>query len=161
MEKITEESHKELCLSWYEEAKNIKLPELQKFINRLINGYDHDYGTICHAMAASGLASLHAANKEPGAGITGFQASIIDLQILKYWRHLEGPFKIVDFSSMLYPQSSDKFQKTINKQTWEWLKQEAQKKLEERPPHAHPEVIAHWIAIINGEVPFGYKVEVE
>lgn len=160
MEKITEETHRELCDSWYEKAREVKLSELSDFIGSIINGYDHDYGTIVHAIAACGMAAMWAANKEPGAcgGITGFQASCVDLQILKHMRGLDGPFRIVDFSKMLFPQYKQNFKNVLPKETWNWLQKEAFEKLRIQQD-SHPNVIAHWESIVDGKVPFGWKVE--
>ncbi len=161
IEKITEETHKELCESWKKQARDVKLTELHDFIGNLVNGYDHDYGTICHAMTACGLAALSAADKEPGAGITGFQASWIMLDLVKEWMRMKGPFRLVDYADLLYPQNAYRFKKVISQDTWKWIQDEPRKKWDEEKTtdfHAHPDVVAHWLSIQAGKVPFGFEV---
>ena len=61
---------------------------------------------------------------------------------------------------MLYPQYEYKYEKTIDKITWENLQKAAKKNLEESPD-AHPDVIKHWQSIVDGNIPFGYKIKKE
>lgn len=114
----------------------------------------HDYGTCVYAMSISAVAAFnYVAHK---LGVTGFQASCADLDILTRTRSLK-IFRIVDFEQMLYPQSEDRFANTISADTWKWLQEEAAKLLKER--EGHPDVRAHWESIVAGVVPFGYRVE--
>ena len=63
---------------------------------------------------------------------------------------------MIDYDDMLYPQYDDKFDKTINTHTFNTLQNEAKKLLEDT---AHPVVKAHWQSIVDGVVPFGYKIK--
>ena len=49
--KITEEdgTHK----AWMSRAKDMTLADLPEFLRELTEDYQHDYGTICHAIAAA------------------------------------------------------------------------------------------------------------
>lgn len=154
---ITEESgeHKQ----WYEEARKQTLQSLPEFLNNISNNYAHDYGTICHAIAASALAAAYAMNESPAGGITGYQASAVMWEFVCKWMRYETPLRLLDYNEMLYPQYSHKFS-CISKSTWEYLQNEAAKNLKENE-HAHPNVINHWKLIIEGKIPFGYGLETE
>lgn len=125
---------------WYKEAKQQTLESLPTFIRHLTEDYQHDYGTICHAVTAAAIAAAYVANKTPQGGITGFQAGAVMWEFMQNW----------DTSL------KDKPLKLIN--TWQWLKNEAQKKLDDGGV-LHPDVKKHLESIINGIIPFGFKVE--
>lgn len=84
---ITEsmEVHKE----WYAQANEQTIETLPSFINHLMNDYSHDYGTICHAITAGGLATMSAMNNSDQGGITGFQAGEIMWKFIRNWNHAE------------------------------------------------------------------------
>lgn len=156
---ITEESgvHKE----WKEEAKKVKTPEeLAAFVHHLIDDYEHDYGTIIHAIFAASLAAYSAVEESPQGGITGFQAGCL------MWMYIEefGTFgdcglRIIDFENLLYTQCSDKFQ-TITEKTWANVQEKARKQLGSGTL-AHPDVLVHWKSIVDGVVPFGLTIKKE
>jgi len=143
---------------WYKEAKKMTIDELLPFINHLINDYEHDYGTICHALAAGAIATASAMNNSEQGGITGFQASAVMWEFIKHWSHYNGPMRLVNYEDMLYPQYAYRFEKTISEATWKWLQNKAKKKLESSVK-LHPEVKAHMESIMNGKVPFGYAIK--
>lgn len=157
MKRITEEDgiHKD----WYK--KNPKnLEELMKFLKSLQEDYSHDYGTICHALAAGAVATCHALNSGPQGGITGFQAGAVMWEFIRYWMgYKDEPMRLLRYKNMLYPQY-EKDYRTISKETWDWLQSKAKERLSAKG-HAHGAVVAHWKSIIDGKVPFGYQVEKE
>jgi hypothetical protein len=157
---ITEEMgvHKD----WYKQAKEMRPEDLPNFINRLLDDYEHDYGTICHALTAGAIATLYAMNNYEQGGITGFQAGCIMWEFIKNWNYTDNKtsLKITDFDKMLYPQYANSFEKTLSSTTWEALRKEAEVLLEENKD-ASPIVIQHWKSIIDGNIPFGYKLESE
>ena len=174
MEKISEQQHLEK--QWYKDAKEQTLETLPAFINHVMNDYEHDYGTICHAIAACALAATYAANEQPQGGITGFQAGFVMAQYVKNWIYsdLKTTLRIVDYDKMLYPQYEEYFDKIITKKTFEMLQEEAQKRIAEveaerksleesgKIPNAvlvHPDVLRHWKSIVEGNVPFGYRLK--
>lgn len=161
MEKISEEQNLEKI--WFEEAGEQTIETLPQFINHIMNDYDHDYGTICHAIAACSLAAAWAANKHEQGHITGFQASFVMWDFIKEWMYSgnQSGLRIVDYDDMLYPQYKDKFDKIISKETFEGIQKAAQESLEEvkQGREAHPDVIKHWESIVAGNVPFGYKIK--
>jgi hypothetical protein len=141
---------------WYADAKNQTLDTLPEFLRRLSEDYGHDYGTICHALAASAIAAAWAVEKTPQGGITGFQAGAVMWEFIKNWMHMDGPMRLVDYNDLLYPQYADKFN-TISRDTWDAVQAKARKNLEELGG-ASDSVVSHWQFIADGHVPFGLRV---
>lgn len=141
---------------WYKDAKEQTLKTLPEFLRHVLDDYGHDYGTICHALAAGAVATTHAMNTSPHGGITGFQAGCIMWSYMMHWNHVEPPAKLVIFKDMLFPQYQEKFEKTIAKETWDYLQEEAKKNLEITKEPVSPVIMAHWKSIAQGKIPFGY-----
>ena len=146
---------------WYKKAKSMKPEDLPEFFRHLTEDYHHDYGTVCHAMAAIGLAAMWAFNKSEGArgGITGFQAGCVMWEVIRHMNYEDNKcgLRLLNMDDLLYPQYEHKFC-SISSDTWETVKKEAQKRLIERGT-AHPDVVAHWKSIVNGKIPFGLRIE--
>lgn len=146
---------------WYKRAKSMKLEDFPEFFREMTEDYIHDYGTVCHAMAAVGLAAMFAFNNSEGAcgGVTGFQAGCVMWEVIRYMNYENNKcgLRLLDMDDLLYPQYEHKFT-AISKDTWDAVKKEAQKRLLERGA-AHPDVVAHWESIVNGKVPFGLRIE--
>lgn len=157
-----EKGHDELALKkeWMAEARGMTLEKLPDFLKKLTE-FDHDYGTICRAIAAGAIGTAHAMNKAPGGGITGFQAGCVMWDLITGWMsEYDGkPVRLVNYENMLYPQYQDKFEKLISIDTWEWLQSEAKKRLESSGEHMHERVLAHLDSIAAGNLPFGYGVK--
>ena len=160
MKHVTEEMKPQI--EWFERAKGIKsIKEFSAFAKELLVDTSHDYGTICHAIGALTIAAgwmgsyMH--------GITGFQAGCVMWDFIRQWeyRRNECGLKIVDYDNMLYPQYQDRFEKTIKPSQFKKMQEVAAKRLEESHLMAHPDVIKHWQSIVDGIVPFGYKVTEE
>lgn len=115
--------HKE----WYEDAKNQTLESLPEFMRHIAADYGHDYGTICHALAAGAIAAATAINKSPSGGITGFQAGAVMWEFIRNWNFSSNKcgLRIIDYDNFLYPQYADKYQKTITPDTWKAIQEEA------------------------------------
>jgi hypothetical protein len=148
---------------WYKEAKTITEETLPAFIHKLINDYVHDYGTICHAVAAAAIAGAYAIEHSPTGGITGFQSGAVMWEFVQEWLYERGkPLALVRYENMLYPQYDFKFEKVIDEDTWTWLQEQAKKELDNASiADVAPSVISHWKNIVAGKVPFGYKVKKE
>ena len=146
---------------WYKRAYNMKPDDFPDFFRELTEDYEHDYGTVCHAMAAIGLAAMWAFNNSEGArgGITGFQAGCVMWEVIRHMNYEDNKcgLRLLNMDDLLYPQYEHKFC-SISSNTWEAVKKEAQKRLIERGT-AHPDVVAHWKSIVNGKIPFGLRVE--
>jgi hypothetical protein len=117
------------------------IEELSAYIKALVER-PHSYGTCVYALSHASVAAFNFIASS--LGVTGFQASIADLDILRHTRDLQKGC-VVNFENLLYPQYSDKFRsfEQLVEDNKEWLKVEAKKKLESSP-NAHPEVLAHW-----------------
>lgn len=69
------------------------------------------------------------------------------------------------YEEMLYPQYEHEYtkdgvkDKTITPELWDWLQVQASDKLKNKTKYAVPSVVSHWESIMNGTVPFGWKVE--
>lgn len=146
--------------AWFEEAKKVTFDTLPAFMKRVMDDYEHDYGTVCHAIAACSLAAAWAANDMKGArgGITGFQSGFVMWGFVQHWLMIKGPMKLVKFEEMLFPQYEDQFDKTISKDTMKWLVEQAKEKLAGDNEFMHADVLEHLKGVAKGLVPFGYRV---
>ena len=147
------EADKDLIESWYKERPE----DINAFISKLHTDYVHDYGTICHAIAASAIAAAWKCDSGPQGGITGFQAGAVMWEFIRHWQSWEGPLRLLNYENMLDPQCENKFNKVIDSTTWKWIQDKARESLASSE-HAHPNVKAHWESIITGVVPFGYII---
>lgn len=151
-------TEQELRVLWREEADSQTLESLPGFLKKL-SEYPHDYGTICVALGAGALGTCRAMDQAPSGGITGFQAGAVFWEFYRGWISCDdGPAKLVKYNDLLYPQYESEFEKTISEDTWKWLKEKAQENLENNN-HAHPDVVAHWQSIVDGVIPFGFRVK--
>lgn len=153
-ESVTEESgvHKE----WLKRAQEIKsIDELMAFMREMQEKYDHDYGTICHAMVACAIGALRAMDRGPNGGITGFQAGCIQWGIIREWGAMltdpDEPMWMMKGGDLLYPQYSKKIMQ-VPESAMQWAKSEAAKRLKWDTNSAHPDVIAHWRGLANGSI---------
>jgi hypothetical protein len=128
--KITEslQIHKK----WYEEAAKQTPETVGDFVKGLMEDYEHDYGTICHAISAGAIAQAWAMNSHPQGGITGFQAGCVMWGFIREWTYQTNKtgLKILDFDKLLYPQYEDHFDKTITRGVWEKLQEQAKIKID-------------------------------
>lgn len=118
------------------------LENLNEYITSLLER-KHDYGTCVYAMSLAATAAFnHVSSK---LGVTGFQASCADLDILRRTRSMECPFIILKAADMLFPQYDLPKKLSEAMESWkEWAAEECEKKLKESGVKAHPNVISHW-----------------
>lgn len=142
-----------------EEMREQKVPhfdtesDLIQYIHNLVER-EHDYGTCVYAMS---LAAVAAFNYVAGRlGVTGFQASCADLDILRHTRHWNYG-KLLNYENLLYPQycDSENFPSWLdlleNPEIRAHLKVEAQKLLDDSNGIAAPEVVSHWRMLAEWE----------
>lgn len=119
------------------------IEELNTIINSLVER-KHDYGTCVYAMSISAVAAFNYVARK--LGVTGFQASCADLNILCRTRNFDFG-SLQDYSKLLYPQycNEDHFPTwlTIVEKHKDYFKKEAQKKIDEGET-AHEDVLSHW-----------------
>lgn len=149
-EATTETEMREEKVPWPKTAE-----ELMEYIESL-SKVPQDYGTAVYVMSMAATAAFYYASHIVGA--TGFQASCSDMDILRRTRHMEGPFKIVDYADMLYPQYTEKFLASITRDTADWLQKEAKKKLA-KADNVHPKVMQHWQRLAANEFPIEVKTD--
>ncbi len=115
--------------------------ELAAYIALLVKR-PHDYGTCVYAMSMAAVAAFNYVAHE--LGVTGFQASCADMDILSRTRGMKGPWMITNGEDLLFPQYDvrQRLEDFIEKQK-PWAATEAAKKIAEND-HAHPDVLAHW-----------------
>ena len=147
----------------YIEATKQTPETLGDLVMKAMCDYPHDYGSVCVAVAACALAGVYAANKTPQGGITGFQAGFVMWEFVRQLNYIGNKcgLRMIDYDNMLFPQYGYKFEKTISSDTWKLLQEEAKRRLEEDLTYVHPNVINHWKSIVDGVVPFEYKIEDE
>lgn len=145
----------------YKEAMKQTTDTIGDFVKHAMCDYPHDYGSVCVAVAACALAGVHAADSLPQGGITGFQAGFVMWEFVRQmnYRGNKCGLRMIDYDNMLFPQYAHEFEKTISSDNWKLLQEEAKRRLEEDSEHEHPYVINHWKSIVDGVVPFGYKIE--
>lgn len=152
---ITEQSG--IQNEWYATAKTMTIADLPEFIRHLTEDYIHDYGTICHAIAAASLATAHAIDRSEAGGISGFQSGAIMWQFIIRWTSNNNPLRLTDYGDMLYPQYREKFT-SITPETWAWLQDRARDNLTQRSYNAVDPVVKHWKQIADGVIPFGFHI---
>lgn len=136
----------EMELRGYEVATPKSEAELLAMVQALAER-QHDYGTCVYAMSIAAVAAFnYVAHK---LGVTGFQASAADMDILRRTRGFEHGFRIIDNANLLYPQYDDKLR--VSPETLladEGLRKgickAAREKLEQHPNGVHESVYAHW-----------------
>lgn len=144
---------------WFKKAKQIKsIDEFAAFAKDLLIDTEHDYGTICHAIGALAVAAGWLGSHMHG--ITGFQARFVMWDFVRQWQyeHNECGLRIIDFDNMLFPQYENRFEKRIDAKQFAKMQEIAAKKLQGDLSHVHPDVMKHWKSIVDGVVPFGFKL---
>jgi len=166
-QKLAEETAKPILEAWKKNAREVTASEVQAFIEHLNDAYEHDYGTIVHACAAAALAGATAMNKQEQGGITGFQAGAVMWEFIRGWGFQDNRcgMRMIDYDNMLFPQYAPSFEKTIPEDTWKQMVLRAQELIDGAGSievgKVHEDVLAHWQSVVNGVVPFGYRVRVE
>lgn len=127
------EEFKTIKEDWLNEASKMTVEELPTFVARLINNYEHDYGTICHAMSTAAIATAMAVNNSSQGGITGFQASAVMWEFVRAWKFSKNKtgLRMIDYDNFLYPQYAKDYQKTLSPKLWKNIQEEAAARIEE------------------------------
>lgn len=117
------------------------LGELDDYITALVDR-NHDYGTCVYAMSMAAVAAFNYVASQ--LGVTGFQASCADLDIIRRTRRIDGPFALINAHDMLYPQYNIKRKVGEYLTEWKpWAAEQAKQKLASCD-FAHPDVVSHW-----------------
>jgi hypothetical protein len=138
--KMSEQELREFTLPRIE-----SMAELGNIIEQLTNR-EHDYGTCVYAMSIAATAAFYYVAGR--LGVTGFQASCADMNILTRTRGMKGPWAIQDYSNLLYPQYADSEHfpgsDEILAKYADYFSDAAAKLLANDNTHTHPNVKAWW-----------------
>ena len=127
-------------------------------ITKALASRKHTYGTCVHAIALAAEAAYNFISHK--LGVTGFQASCADIQILSRSRSMKHGCRIIDYGALLYPQYNDEFRINLSAEQFAHIRKAARAKLDDKGS-AHPDVAAHWAYVAYGGHPFGLDVEEE
>ena len=117
------------------------LQELVDVIEGMGNMEDHDYGTTVYAVSVAATAAFN--YMAAHMGMSGFQASIADMDVIRRTRHMRGPFILLDGNELLFPQYDTlKEVREWMESCKPWLKEEATRLLSE--DGAVDRVREHW-----------------
>lgn len=147
--------------AWYAEAKQQTMATLPAFMEKL-SKHQHDYSSICYALAAAATGAATALDRGPSGGITGFQAGAVMWEFMSSWNGIKGPAKLVKFENAIYPQYAEEFAgMTIEYETFEHIKKLAKERAVEieKGDHAVGSVYYHMKSIAEGNAPFGMRVK--
>lgn len=142
-----------------QKRKEIKdLDDLIEFLKYVKENCNYDYGVAPRSIAQAALATSWYLSNE--FGITGFQAGFVMWDFIRDWNFSNNKcgLKIIDYDDMLYPQYDYEFEKTISRETFKELQKQAEENLINEK-YVHPNVVYHWLSIVGGKVPFGYKIK--
>lgn len=133
------------------------IEELNEYIASL-EALEPDYGIAVYVVSLSSAATFNYLARKHG--ITGFQASCADLDILRRTRHLDCPAMLIKADDMLYPQY-DMYAKLTEFMTdsMPWAARRATELLARPLDGVHPSVLARWreIAAAKDSLPIFKK----
>lgn len=121
--------------------------ELTEYVRSLVER-PHDYGTCVYAMSMAAVAAFNYVSGK--LGVTGFQASCADMDILRRTRHMDRGFCIYNYADVLYPQywaEEDRravFQSLMRDPDQRQRFRDEARKLLAESEHAAPAVREHW-----------------
>jgi hypothetical protein len=124
------------------------MEEVEDLVNALIER-EHEYGTCVYAASIAGTAMMNYVASR--LGMSGFQFSCADMDVIRRTRHMER-FMIVDLKNHLYPQYDlpARVQEAIDDGK-DYYREEARKLLDEADDdYLNEDVKAHWEKLANG-----------
>lgn len=139
-----------------EEMRDAKAPcpkteaELAEYIESLVDR-EHEYGTCVYAMSLAATAAFQYVASR--LGVTGFQASCADLDVIRRTRTINGPFMLIKGEDALYPQYDLRGDLDRALFEWQpWLAEQAKEKIAKSNGESHPRVLAHWESLAKEPV---------
>lgn len=133
----------------------VPCPKSMSELMRFIKDCKQMYSVYAASIAATATYNYMCAAMQ----LTGFQANQASFDIFRRTQRLDGPLKILEYRNMLYPQYAYQFKNVIDGETWKWIQEEAAKRIHKF--RAVSSVRNHWKRIVDGKVPFRYKVNHE
>lgn len=153
----TSKEFKDIEAQWYEEVKTVDSKnKLNKFIDKIMKGYEHDYGTYVHAVAVCTKAFI----RLYGGEMTGMQASFLMWELIRNTFGCDDKFglQLIRYEYVLYPQLLYRFDVEIDEDTHEKIIDEVKKLMEEHKD-ASDDVKAHWEKLASGWLPECIKIK--
>ena len=159
---LDEARDRKIWEGWFKEAKKCRLDDgsLQRFMDHIRNDYLHDYGTSARATAAAAFATANAFARYEG--LTGFQWSFVAMDVLGQMLFPDNKlgFTVIDYDDLLYPQYEYRFtERKISAEGAEMLKQEARDRISSSDGMVHPDVMAWWKKLADGQFPEWLKIK--
>ena len=120
------------------------------------------YGAVVRAAAQAAIATACFFSEE--MGLTGFQHHFMVNDMMFGWAYpgCKTGLRILNWDDMLLPDGGSSVNKTVSKEMWEKIQKEAKHRLEELKEQEKNESIIklmnHLQSIVDGTVPFGYRV---
>lgn len=117
---------------------------------------EQDYGSCVYSMSIAATATFY--YMAHLLGVTGFQSSCADMDLIRRTRGYDGPVLLVNGSNYLYPQYDlmERVREFIDEACKPWAAKEARKQIEEhkdKSTSVHPNVLAHWQELAKQETP--------
>ncbi len=141
-------------------AEQAPVPKTIEELNEYIASLEAivpDYGIAVYVVSLSATATYNYLSYKHG--MTGFQASCADLDIIRRTRHLECPFMLVKADDMLFPQY-DMYQNLSDamREWMPWASQRATELLKDTTG-CHPSVVKRWhlLAVSRDSLPIFKK----
>ena len=147
----TSKEFKELKQQWLEEVKTINSKnKLDRFIKKIMTGYEHDYGTYVHAVSVCTKAFI----RYYGSEMTGFQASFLMWDIIRNTFGKQDKFgmQLIEYESILFPQMLYHFKVEFDNETHQKIIETAKQYLTEHT-EAVNNVRKHWEKLASGWLP--------
>jgi hypothetical protein len=142
---------KELKNEWLEEVKTINSKnKLDRFVKKVMTGYEHDYGTYVHAVSVCTKAFI----RYYGSQMTGFQASFLMWDIIRntFGKQDKLGLQLVEYECVLFPQLLYRLTVQFDDETHQKVIELAKKYLDEEKI-ASKEVREHWEKLASGWLP--------
>ena len=153
MIKLNEQSKEfqEIKKQWLDEVKTIDSKnKLDRFVRKVMQGYEHDYGTYVWALSVCTKAFV----RYYGSAMTGMQASFLMWQIIRdtFGKKDKLGLKLVEYEWVLFPQYIERFKTEFDEETHTKAIELAKQYLVEYKD-ASDDVKKHWEKIASGWLP--------
>lgn len=108
-------------------------------------------GNVAYQAAMKAIFSLE-------GGLTPAQKQVALFKFIRLFGGIPSPIKLVDYADMLDPRNEYQFKREISRSTWRYLIEQASFMLNNSVMNSQFQR-DHLRSIVNGVVPFGYRVE--
>lgn len=125
--------------------------ELCKTANLDVQSKCEMVGNVAYQAAMKAIFSLE-------GGLTPAQKQVALFTFIRLFGGIQSPIKLVDFADMLDPRNEYQFKREISRSTWRYLIEQASFMLNNSVMNSQHQR-DHLKSIVNGTVPFGYRVE--